>query len=66
MGTTSLIFWLFMLTLAAGLAYGFYQIRKTEQSQKAHGDDRKASSHKLEREQAERERAAAEPARPAG
>jgi hypothetical protein len=60
MGTTSFIFWLFMFTLAAGLAYGFYQIRKTDQSQKAHGDDPKALSHKLEREEAR-----VEPARPA-
>ena len=61
MGTTSVIFWLFMLTLGAGLAFGFHQIRKTDQSQKAHGDDPKALTHKLEREQAEVERA-----RPAG
>ena len=52
MGTTSFIFFLFMVTLGAGLAYGFYQIRKTEQSQEAHGDDKKALTHKLQREQA--------------
>lgn len=57
MGTTSLIFWLFMITLAAGLAFGFYQIRKTEESQEAHGDDKKALTHKLQREQAEVEAA---------
>lgn len=55
MGTTSVIFWLFMLTFAAALAYAFYQVRKTNQSQKAHGDDPKALSHKLEREQAANE-----------
>lgn len=49
---TSAIFFLFMFTLGAGLVYAFYQIRKTEQSQKAHGDDKKALSHKLQREQA--------------
>jgi|GEM_PF-1793880 len=51
MGTTSLIFWLFMITLGAGLAFGFYQVRKTEQSQEAHGDDKQALTHKIEREQ---------------
>lgn len=51
MGTTSMVFWLFMMTFAAALAFGFYQIRKTEKSQKAHNDDPKALSHRLEREQ---------------
>jgi len=49
---TTFIFILFMIILSAGLAYGFYQIRKTEQSQEAHGDDKKALTHKLQREQA--------------
>jgi hypothetical protein len=49
---TSFIFILFMLILSAGLAYSFYQIRTTEQGQEAHGDDKKAPTHKLQREHA--------------
>jgi hypothetical protein len=55
MGATSLIFYLFMLTFLAALAYAAMQVFKTNQSQECHGDDKRALTHKLQREQAQLE-----------
>ena len=52
----STLFYLFMFTALAALAYAGFQVFKTNKSQERHGDDKKALTHKLEREQAEMER----------
>ena len=53
MGAANLIFYLFMFTFLAALAYAGWQVFKTNESQERHGDDKKALTHRLEREQAE-------------
>jgi hypothetical protein len=52
MGASSMIFYLFMFTFLAALVYAGFQVFKTTKSQERHGDDKKALTHKLEREQA--------------
>jgi hypothetical protein len=62
MGAANLIFYLFMFTFLAALAYAGWQVFKTNESQERHGDDKKALTHRLEREQAEVETARAKQA----
>lgn len=57
MTTGTTIFMLFLITLGAALGFGIYQYRRTDDSQKANGDDPHALHHKLQREQAEVEAA---------
>ncbi len=47
----TLIFWLFLFTLLAGIGFAAYQYWQTDKSQKEHGDDPHALEHKLERQQ---------------
>jgi len=53
MTTGTLIFWLFLVTFLAAIAFAAYQYRRTDKSQKRHGDDPYALEHKHERQQAE-------------
>ena len=53
MGASSLIFYLFMFTFLAALIYAAMQVFKTDQSQNRHGDDKRALTHRHERQQAE-------------
>jgi hypothetical protein len=55
MGATSLIFYLFTLTFLAALGYAGMQVFQTNRSQERHGDDKRALTKRLDREQAERE-----------
>jgi hypothetical protein len=48
----TLIFWLFLFTLGAAIGIAAYQYRRTDKSQKRHGDDPHALEHKLDRQQA--------------
>jgi hypothetical protein len=49
----SMIFYLMMFTFLAALAWAGWQVFRTNQSQERHGDDKKALTHRLEREQEE-------------
>ncbi len=51
----SMIFYLMMFTFLAALAYAGMQVFKTDKSQERHGDDKRALTHRLEREQADAE-----------